>query len=327
MTQAGTSFDSTLPSTNNSSKASPHKLIMMATTKQTFVYKTNPVPIELDLYLPSTPPSDGKGLPLLVWFHGGGLLQGSRDGVAPHHLNGVTKHGYALVSADYRLSPQVSVGEILDDVKDCLDWSATELPKQLAAAGNNSALLDTTRIAVSGSSAGGYLALLAGLYATGPGKPKVVLPIYPITDPLGTFFTTPQPHPAGHIEHAALEPYLDPKAAVQTRTGWEGDPRAKFYFYMLQEANLARLLHIQDGDDTFIVAPQIRRRGSYLPTFIVHGDADKFVGVEQSDEVVDALRDVGAVVEYERPEGLDHIFDLKEDVELEGYYAFLKKHI
>ncbi|KAG6362287.1 hypothetical protein INS49_010517 [Diaporthe citri] len=301
---------------------------MMATKKQTFVYKTDPVPIQLDLYLPSTPPSDGKGLPLLVWFHGGGLLQGNRDGVAPHHLNGVTKHGYALVSADYRLSPQVSVGDVLEDVKDCLTWSATELPKQLAAAGsNNSALLDTTRIAVSGSSAGGYLALLAGLYATGPGKPKVVLPIYPITDPLGTFFTTPQPHPAGHIEKAALEPYLDPKAVVQTRTAWEGDPRAKFYFYMLQEANLAKLLHIQDGDDTFIVAPQIRRRGSFLPTFIVHGDADKFVGVEQSDEVVDALRDVGAVVEYERPEGLDHVFDLNEDVELEGYYTFLKKHI
>lgn len=126
------------------------------------------------------------------------------------------------------------------DVKDCLAWSATELPKELAAAGdNNGTLLDATRIAVSGSSAGGYLALLAGLYATGPVKPKVILPIYPITDPLGTFFTTPQPHPAGHIERAALGPCLDPKAPVQTRTAWEGDPRARFYFYMMQEAILA----------------------------------------------------------------------------------------
>ncbi|POS69762.1 hypothetical protein DHEL01_v211843, partial [Diaporthe helianthi] len=169
----------------------------------------------LDVYLPSATPAEAKALPLLVWFHGGGLLQGNRDGVAPHHLDGVTKHGYALISADYRLSPQVSVGEVLDDVKDCLAWSATELPKELAAAGNNtSILLDPTRIAVSGSSAGGYLALLAGLYATGPGKPKVILPIYPITNPLGTFFTTPQQHPAGHIERAALEPFLDPNAPV-----------------------------------------------------------------------------------------------------------------
>ncbi|KAG8159201.1 hypothetical protein KVR01_010862 [Diaporthe batatas] len=300
----------------------------MATIKQIFVYKTDPVPIHLDVYLPSTPPADGQGLPLLFWFHGGGLLQGSRDVVAPHHLNGVTKHGYALISADYRLSPQASVGEVLDDVKDCLAWGITELPKELAAAGNNNGiLLDTTRIAVSGSSAGGYLALLAGLYATGPVKPKVVLPIYPITDPLGTFFTTPQKHPAGHIERATMEPYLDPKAPVQTRTAWENDPRAKFYFYMMQEAILAKLLHIKEGDDSYIIAPQIQKRQSYPPTFIIHGDADKFVGVEQSDEVVEALRVVGAIVEYERPQGLDHLFDQKPDVELEGYYTFFKRNI
>ncbi|KAI3397263.1 hypothetical protein diail_11062 [Diaporthe ilicicola] len=304
----------------------------MATTKQTFVYKTAPVPIELDVYLPSTPPSDengSKGLPLLVWFHGGGLLQGSRDNVAPHHLNGVTKHGYALVSADYRLCPQVSVGEVLDDVKDCLSWTATELPGKLADSGSSKGCkVDTARLAVSGSSAGGYLALLAGLYATaGPGVPKVVLPIYPITDPLGAFFTNPQPHPLGRVEKATLAPFLDPKAPVQTHTAREKDPRASFYFYMMQEAVLAQLLHIREGDDTFIVAPQIRKRGGYLPTFVVHGDADKFVGVEQSDEVVDALREVGAVVEYERPKGLDHLFDFKEDVELEGYYAFLKKYL
>lgn len=88
--------------------------ITMATTKQTFVYKTAPAPIQLDVYLPSSPPSDAQGLPLLVWFHGGGLLQGNRDSLAPHHLNGVTKHGYALISADYRLCPQVNVGEVLD---------------------------------------------------------------------------------------------------------------------------------------------------------------------------------------------------------------------
>jgi acetyl esterase/lipase len=214
------------------------------------------------------------------------------------------------------------------DAKDCFTWCATELPKKLAAAGNNNgSLLDTTRIAVSGSSAGGYLALLIGLYATGPVRPKIIMPIYPITDPLGTFFTTSQAHPAGHIDTAALEPYLDPKAPVQTRTASEGDPRAKFYFYMMQEAILAKLLGIKDGDDTFSVASQIRKRGGYLPTFIVHGDADRFVGVEQSDEVVEALRDIGAVVEYERPPGLDHIFDQKPDVKLNGYYTFFTNHV
>lgn len=101
------------------------------------------------------------------------------------------------------------------------------------------------------------------------------------------------------------------------------------HFRTRTRTNIAprKLLHIEEGDDSFIVAPQIRKRNSYPPTFIVHGDADKFVGVEQSDEVVDALRDVGAIVEYERPLGLDHIFDQNPDVELKSYYAFLNKHI
>lgn len=293
----------------------------MPTTKQTFVYKTAQVPIHLDVHLPATT-SDIKRLPLLIWFHGGGLLLGTREKVAPHHIRGVTRNEYILISVDYRLCPQVGIGEVLEDVKDSIHWSATELPKKLEGGDK---LLDTTRIAVSGSSAGGYLALLAGLYCTET-RPKVVLPIYPITNPFGEFFTNPQPHPLGHLEKSALEPYLDPKAPVQIGTH-DGDPRQNFYYYMMQEANLAQLLHLKEGDDTFIIAPQIRKKGSYLPTFIVHGDADKFVGVEQADEVVDVLKEIGADVEFERLGGLDHLFDHAEDVELDGYYAFLRKHL
>lgn len=295
----------------------------MSTTKQTFVYKTARVPIHLDVYLPTTPPDPTERLPLLIWFHGGGLLQSNRGEVAPHHIRGVTKHGYALISVDYRLCPQVGISEVLEDVKDSIHWSATELPKKLE---DGDKLLDTTRIAVSGSSAGGYLALLAGLYTTET-KPKVVLPIYPITNPFGKFFTNPQPHPLGHLEKSTLEPYLDPNAPVQTSTNDSDGPRETFYFYMMQEAILAQLLHLKEGDDTFIIAPQLRKKGSYLPTFVVHGDADKFVGVEQADEVVEALKEIGAEVEYERLKGLDHLFDHAEDVDLDAYYAFLKKHV
>lgn len=84
---------------------------------------------------------------------------------------GVQKYGYACVSADYRLAPQASVGEILDDVKDCIKFIRNELSSHV-----DKGVLDVSRLAVSGSSAGGYLALLAGLYADP--KPNVILPIY-----------------------------------------------------------------------------------------------------------------------------------------------------
>lgn len=96
------------------------------------------------------------------------LRQGRRDALAKHMRCGVQKYGYACVSADYRLAPQASVGEILEDVKECIHFIRKELPSH-----TDEGALDVSRLAVSGSSAGGYLALLAGLYANP--KPNVIL--------------------------------------------------------------------------------------------------------------------------------------------------------
>jgi acetyl esterase/lipase len=64
---------------------------------KTYTYKTvGNLNIELDLYLPTSP----NNAAILLWFHGGGLLQGQRKSVAPHMLRGVERYGYVLVSAD-----------------------------------------------------------------------------------------------------------------------------------------------------------------------------------------------------------------------------------
>jgi len=150
---------------------------------QTLVYKTvGKLQIPLDIYLSK----DTKNAPVLLWFHGGGLLQGRRDSMAPHMRKAVQQYGLAVISADYRLAPQVGVAEILEDVKDCIYYIRTDLQGQL----DQKDAVDVSRLAVSGSSAGGYLALLAGLYVDP--KPNVLAPIYPITDPLGSFCTTSQ---------------------------------------------------------------------------------------------------------------------------------------
>jgi acetyl esterase/lipase len=285
---------------------------------QTFTYKSyGSVPVKLDLYLPES--QSHAPAPVLLWFHGGGLLQGSRANVAPHMLHGVNKYGYSLISADYRLAPQVSVAEILTDVQDCLKFIRNNITAHVSPA-----LLDTSRIAVSGSSAGGYLALLAGLYAEA--KPKVILAIYPITNPLGRFFTNPQPHPDGYIDRSVIAPFLDRNVEAMTATDGTSK-RQKMYHYMMQEAILADLLDVKTGDDKFIIKNAIRKAGKFVPCFIVHGNADRFVGVEQADEVVEALKDIGADCEYERLSGLDHLFDRDDKVQMENLYAFMAKYI
>ncbi|PGH23919.1 hypothetical protein AJ80_01981 [Polytolypa hystricis UAMH7299] len=291
---------------------------------QSLTYKTvGSLPIKLDLYLP---PKSETNPPILLWFHGGGLLQGSRSGVAPHMLSGVSKYGFALVSADYRLAPQATIDEIVSDVQDCLTFIHDKLPQHMPLG----VTLDTSRIAASGSSAGGYLALLAGLYSKV--TPKVVLSMYPITNPYGKFFTTPQPQripdiiPDRHVDKSVVAQYIDRNTEIVADND-AASTRNKLYFYMMQEANLASLLSVKPGDDTYIIADQLRKRGSYLPCFILHGDADRFVGIEQAEEVVEALKEIGADYEYERLEGLDHVFDNDAKFQLEAMYDFMNKHL
>lgn len=284
---------------------------------KTFTYKTvDSCEIKLDLYLP--PSTTQEPTPVLLRLHGGGLLQGNRAGVPPHMLRGISKYNYALVSADYRLAPQASVSEILSDVLDCLAFIRNDLAKHVEPG-----LLDTSRIAVVGSSAGGYLALLAALYAEP--KPAVVMAIYPITNPLGAFFRAPQPHALGKIEREVVAPYLDKKAEASSGTDANSN-RNKLYYWMLQEAALSDLYGMQNDDEKYVIAAAMRKHGKsgLPPIYIVHGDMDRLVGVEQSDEVARAMKEVGAVFQYERPDGLDHLFDRDEGVELEGMYSFMR---
>ncbi|OJJ02488.1 hypothetical protein ASPVEDRAFT_41976 [Aspergillus versicolor CBS 583.65] len=288
----------------------------------TITYKTiGSLQIPMDIYLPPNPTK----APILLWFHGGGLLQGRRDMIAPHMRSGVEKYNYIAISADYRLAPQARIHEILQDVQDCIAFIRTDIPSLL---GDKA---DVSRLAVSGSSAGGYLALLAGLYVEP--KPKVIALIYPITDPLGSFFTTPQlPEEGKHVpEEKELAGFLDVDAPVVANSGLkpEEDARAYMYGYMLRTATHARLLGVL-SDEKGSLPYRISRNvfGCGLPpAYIVHGDADSAVGVEQADEVVGAMVGCGLDVVYERVHGKDHVFDAEPGYENKALYEFVMRYL
>lgn len=240
---------------------------------------------------------------------------------------GIARHAYACVSADYRLAPQAPISAILEDVHDVIAFVRSQLASYVPTG-----TIDVSRLAVSGSSAGGYLALLAGLYVEP--KPQVILPIYPITDPLGWFFTASQPPPMGRrlVSNDRLAEFLDRKAPVVANCvpDPKEDARMHMYVRMLADANLAELWGVPKnaGEDTerWRLSHQIRARGM-PPTYMLHGDGDTCVGVEQADEMVGALMGCGVDVVYERPCGSDHFLDIAENYQNDSFFKFMLKHL
>jgi len=104
---------------------------------------------KLDLYLPA----NAKDFPCVVWFHGGGLETGSRNGENAWGTS-LAKAGIALAAVDYRLSPKVSYPVYLQDAAAAVAW----IHAHIAEHGG-----DPKQVFVSGHSAGGYLTAMITL--------------------------------------------------------------------------------------------------------------------------------------------------------------------
>src|SRR5262245_9667514 len=77
-----------------------------AFAKKTHAYKTvGDVTISADVYRAA----GDEVRPVVVWLHGGALINGSRSSVPKRLLDLCRSDGFALVSFDYRLAPEVKL--------------------------------------------------------------------------------------------------------------------------------------------------------------------------------------------------------------------------
>ena len=95
----------------------------------------------LDAYLP-----DGPCWGTLVFFHGGGLVSGSREGTDVPNVERLTRAGFAVVKPDYRMYPDARFPDFVVDAAAAVGWT-----KRHAGEWGGE------RLYVGGSSAGGYL--------------------------------------------------------------------------------------------------------------------------------------------------------------------------
>lgn len=102
----------------------------------------------LDVYYPV----DKADVPVVVWFHGGGLTGGGK-----HLPDELRDCGYVVVAVNYRLLPQVTVDECIDDAAAAVAWAFDNATRY-----NGS----RSKVFVTGHSAGGYLTSMVGLDRT-----------------------------------------------------------------------------------------------------------------------------------------------------------------
>lgn len=104
------------------------------------------ISLKLDLHRPQ----EAKP-PLVVYVHGGAWRAGSKSDVPIAKL---IDHGFAIASVDYRLSTQARFPAQVHDIKAAI---------RFLRASSEELYINTEKIAIIGSSAGGHLAALVGV--------------------------------------------------------------------------------------------------------------------------------------------------------------------
>lgn len=94
-------------------------------------------------------PTDAERLPVLVWFHGGGLTGGQKD--VPKFLK---QEQIVLVAVGYRLSPKAKFPDFLEDAAAAVAWAVANIEQHGG---------DPKNVFVGGYSAGGYLTGMIGM--------------------------------------------------------------------------------------------------------------------------------------------------------------------
>lgn len=167
--------DNATPTQIREASASGRSLLQKSLTpvqkiqNTTFPGPEGPVPIRIYT------PDQGNGLPVIIYYHGGGWVIGSIDSHDNICRSLANKASVIVVSVGYRLAPENPFPAAIDDAYAAFIW----VSKNISTFNGN-----PDKIAVAGDSAGGNLAAAVSLMnrdRAGPGLSAQIL-IYPSTN-------------------------------------------------------------------------------------------------------------------------------------------------
>jgi acetyl esterase/lipase len=119
------------------------------------VYNTaNNTPLKLDIWYPR---DNSNPTPTLVYIHGGGWIFGSKEGAVYQFLP-YLERGWRVVNVEYRMAGNSLAPGAVEDTRCALRWIYRNA-KQWN--------FDTSKIVLTGHSAGGHLSLITGMLPDG----------------------------------------------------------------------------------------------------------------------------------------------------------------
>lgn len=212
--------------------------------------------------------------PVVVRIHGGALIMGHRDWENDKVCLKLLEAGYVIVSVDYRLAPETKLPAIIEDLEDVFIWIRDEGPELFQ--------IDSSKIAVTGNSAGGYLTLTSG-FRVKP-RPTVLVAFYGYGDLIGDWYSTPSQHHHSEItEQEAWEQVSG--SEISDSRDRQGDGGA-FYQYCRKHGLWPKAVSgwdpFTESEKFFPYMPVRNVTHDYPPTMLIHGTDDTDVPYEQS---------------------------------------------
>ncbi|KAK3312075.1 Alpha/Beta hydrolase protein [Apodospora peruviana] len=292
--------------------------------KSTQQFAIHEIPLECDIYDTSDYPADS---PVFLFFHSGGLAGGARSVVPPWLVQVCYKRKWPLVSASYRLLPQVDGKCLLDDARAAYQFAS------IFGAGTPS----ERPVIAGGASAGFFLATLIAHHLTP--KPVALLSITGIPTFRHPFFNSsvlipPDPIPEADVFRYLTEPVstgqspgssdavfdldrllpdgtknpdFDAKTKINMSDYPQDPNRGILYDYWLYENQFVHLVGDADpGFDWTRDEAEKLKLSEWPITIFIQGDGDEDV---REDVCRDVARQLGIKAIYCQARGQGHLFE------------------
>jgi acetyl esterase/lipase len=241
--------------------------------------------------------------PTLVYFHGGGLVEGAKEGAILNTLPYLAR-GMNAVNVEYRMAPDSLAPAAVEDGRCALHWVYDNAEKYG---------FDTSKIVVAGHSAGGYLALMTGMLAPGDNLDNACTRMAPDWRE-GTIRNVKV---AAIVNFFGITDYVDLLQGANTRNfavRWFGD--------LPNRMELARQL-----------SPVSYVRGGLPPIITIAGDQDPVVPYQHQVRLHDALTRQGIPNQLITIQGGGHgstppyVWNREQNLHAqEAIFEFLEKH-